>query len=393
MKKAYLWEDKIMGDKRNNSKKMLYVKIAADYVLAAALLLATILLMPRLIKFMWPFVAGWVIAMIANPVVRFLETKLKILRKHGTAIVIVIVLALIVSLAYLLGYVLITQGIEFAKNIPDMYAVVSAAVSETVAGLRDNMTFLPEKTKHLLDNFNSDFGALINDFASNMIKKSQFSIGDAGNAVKSVFDGLLMTIITILASYFFTAEHENITKSMGERMPSGIKKGYNTIVQCVASAFGGYFKAQLKIMCVMFVILFVGLLCLGIKYAVFVAFIIAFVDFLPVFGAGAIIWPWCVIELIFGRYTSAVVLLILYVVCQVVRQIMQPKMVGDSIGMSPLATLFFMFVGYRIGGVLGLIIGIPVGMVLMAFYREGVFDNLIRGARIAAKEFNEWRKF
>ena len=60
MRKAYLWEDKIMGDKRNNSKKMLYVKIAANYVLAAVLLLATIFLMPRLIKFMWPFVAGWI---------------------------------------------------------------------------------------------------------------------------------------------------------------------------------------------------------------------------------------------------------------------------------------------------------------------------------------------
>ena len=88
-----------------------------------------------------------------------------------------------------------------------------------------------------------------------------------------------------------------------------------------------------------------------------------------------------------------VVLGVLYLVCQVVKQLLQPKMVGDSIGVSPLATLFFMFVGYRISGVLGMILGIPVGMALIKFYELGVFDRLIRGAKIIISDINQFRKY
>ena len=68
-------------------------------------------------------------------------------------------------------------------------------------------------------------------------------------------------------------------------------------------------------------------------------------------------------------------------------------MVADSIGLSPLATIFYMFIGYRFLGVIGMIVGIPVGMILVSFFRAGVFDRLIYGARIIIVDFNEWRKF
>ena len=129
------------------------------------------------------------------------------------------------------------------------------------------------------------------------------------------------------------------------------------------------------------------------KYAILFAFIISFIDFLPVFGSGAIIWPWCIIEIASGKYSSALILFALYLFCQGVKQFMQPKMVGDSIGMSPLKTLLFMFIGYRIGGIPGMIIGIPVGMILVSFYKEGVFDNLIRGGKILIEAYDKWKKY
>jgi len=159
------------------------------------------------------------------------------------------------------------------------------------------------------------------------------------------------------------------------------------------SALIGYFKAQFKIMCCAFVILSIGLLLLGVDYAILFALIIAVVDFLPVLGAGAIIWPWCAYELIVGNYLNAVVLLILYVLCQALRQFLQPKMVADSVGLTPLETIFYMFVGYRIWGIIGMIIGIPIGMIISSLYKSGVFNGLIEGAKIMAGDFNEWRKF
>jgi len=123
-----------------------------------------------------------------------------------------------------------------------------------------------------------------------------------------------------------------------------------------------------------------------------VALGIGFLDFLPVFGTGTVLWPWVVLELVGGNYFMAACLVILYLVCQLFHQLVQPKMVGDSIGISPLSTLIFMFIGYRVNGVLGMIIGIPIGMALVNFYKEGLFNDLIDGAKVMAKGISEYRK-
>ena len=157
-------------------------------------------------------------------------------------------------------------------------------------------------------------------------------------------------------------------------------------------AFGGYFKAQFKIMIVITLILFIGLEILRVDYSFVIALIIAFLDLLPVLGTGTVLGPWTVIEIFNGNYLFAVGLVALYIICQVVKQVLQPKMVGDSIGMNPLLTLFFMFVGYKFGGMAGLIIGIPVGMVLVNFYQAGVFDDVIADFKTVAADINNLRK-
>ena len=98
-------------------------------------------------------------------------------------------------------------------------------------------------------------------------------------------------------------------------------------------------------------------------------------------------------DIVNGNYMRAALLGVLYLVCQLVKQQLQPKMVGDSIGISPFAALFFMYVGYQFNGILGMIFGIPIGMVLISFYRIGMFDRLIQGFRIIASDLNDFRKF
>ncbi|MDF2845813.1 MAG: hypothetical protein K0R00_4239, partial [Herbinix sp.] len=116
-------------------------------------------------------------------------------------------------------------------------------------------------------------------------------------------------------------------------------------------------------------------------------------DLLPVFGTGAILWPWAIMDMLSGNYFRAIGLVVIYLICQIVKQVLQPKMVGDSIGLHPLATLIFMYIGYRFYGILGIIIGIPVGMVLVNLYRIGVFERIIRGFKIIAQDLNDFRKF
>jgi predicted PurR-regulated permease PerM len=112
-----------------------------------------------------------------------------------------------------------------------------------------------------------------------------------------------------------------------------------------------------------------------------------------VFGTGAVLWPWALLDMLAGNYFRAIGLVVIYLICQITKQVLQPKMVGDSIGISPLATLFFLYVGYRLYGIVGMIIGVPVGMVIINLYRVGMFDRLIKGFKIIIHDLNEFRKF
>ena len=114
---------------------------------------------------------------------------------------------------------------------------------------------------------------------------------------------------------------------------------------------------------------------------------------LPFFGTGTVLGPWAVIKILSSDYQFAVGLIILYAVTQIVRQVIQPKIVGDTIGMNPLATLFFMYIGYKISSIIGMIIAVPVGMILINLYQSGVFDNQIRCIQELVNDINEFRKF
>ncbi len=142
-------------------------------------------------------------------------------------------------------------------------------------------------------------------------------------------------------------------------------------------AVGGYFKAQLKIMVVIYIVIMLGLMIIGVNYAWLIGFGIAFLDMLPVFGTGTVLIPWAVVKIFSGNIATAAGMLILYAVSLVVHQLIQPKLVGESVGLDPFTTLFFMFIGYKIKGVIGMIIAIPVGMILTTFYEAGAFDHLI----------------
>jgi predicted PurR-regulated permease PerM len=133
---------------------------------------------------------------------------------------------------------------------------------------------------------------------------------------------------------------------------------------------------------------------MDIDYSALVAFGVSFLDFLPVFGMGAVLWPWMSIDIIGANYTEAILLGVLYGICQLIRQVLQPKLVSDAVEMNPLLTLIFMYIGYKLmNGIWGLILGIPIGMVIVSLFRIGAFDRLTKGIKIIVKMINDFRKY
>ena len=157
-------------------------------------------------------------------------------------------------------------------------------------------------------------------------------------------------------------------------------------------AVGGYFKAQFKIEVWMYLLLVLGLWILKVDYAFLIAIGIAFLDFLPVFGTCTVLMPWAVIKILSADYKMAVGLLIIWCGGQLARQIIQPKIVGDSIGVPPIPTLFLLFIGYKAAGVFGMIIAVPIGIILMNMYEEGLFDTTKNSIKILWAGVNNFRR-
>ncbi|MFV0341710.1 MAG: sporulation integral membrane protein YtvI [Anaerocolumna sp.] len=370
---------------------IVYLKIAVNLCIYILAFLFTIIVVPKLISFFMPFVIGFIISVIANPLVKFLEKRLKLVRKHSSAIIIIAVIGAIIGVAYGMISFMVREAAYFIEDLPSITQNIENQLNAIADRLQGVYEVMPKGMKQVIDSLGNKFS----EFGSNIVSGENNSItfSEAGDYANKVLDILLMTIITILSSYFFIAERDNLAQTFRKITPKPLLNGYNLVVNNFKMAVGGYFKAQFKIMLILLFILFIGFEFLKVNYSFLLAFGVAFLDFLPFFGTGAVIWPWAIIEFLLGNYFRAISLLVIYLICQVVKQVLQPKMVGDSIGISPFATLVFMFVGYQFMDVLGMIIGIPIGMVLVSLYRVGIFNRILKGFKIIFRDLNEFRKF
>ena len=372
------------------SNFMKYLKIIVNLFFAIGLILFLFLVVPQLIGFFLPFVIGWMIALIANPLVRFLEKRVKILRKHSSAIIIILVIGVIVGIVYLIIAMLIRESKQLARDLPSIIEQVEFQLNHLSIKLKELSNDMPDPVSKFINN-------LLESIEKNLIgfepRQDMLTFSVASNLAQNIAEFFLALIITILSAYFFIAKRDEIMDSLKRILPKSIVDGWNFIYNNFTKAVGGYFKAQFKIMLILCVIMFVGFEILSVSYSILLAIGIAFLDFLPVFGTGAVLWPWALLDMLAGNYFRAIGLVVIYLICQITKHVLQPKMVGDSIGISPLATLFFLYVGYRLYGIVGMIIGVPVGMVIINLYRVGMFDRLIKGFKIIIHDLNEFRKF
>ena len=150
--------------------------------------------------------------------------------------------------------------------------------------------------------------------------------------------------------------------------------------------------AQFRIMFVVAAILTVGFLVLQVPYSFLLALLISLLDFLPVFGTGTVQIPWGLIKLLSGEYYMAGGLILLYILSQFIRQAIQPKIVGDSMGLPPLMTLVLLYIGFKVSGLGGMILAVPVGLVFLNLYKYGIYDSMIDNLKIFVHDIEEFRK-
>ncbi len=332
--------------------------------------------------FFMPFVVGWFLAFVASPLVSWLEKRLKIVKKLGSAIIIIIVLAVCVALIYFAVSRIWGEIASLISNFPELYEDLEAGFHEIGQKGQELFRMLPEGIRSswntMITNLDKTAGELIG-------RMSEPTMEAAGNIAKRIPSMLIATIVTIISAYFFIAEREEVIIWAKNISPEPVVRRMTMVIDNLKYAVGGYFKAQFKIMGVVFLILLAGFSVMGMHFSILLALGIAFLDFLPFFGTGTALIPWALYKLLVGDYRTVAALIILYAVTQLVRQLIQPKLVGDSMGLNPLFTLVLLYIGYKLGSVLGMIFAVPVGMIVMNLYKAGAFDYILDDVKILAE--------
>ena len=183
-------------------------------------------------------------------------------------------------------------------------------------------------------------------------------------------------VVYVMAAYFLTADYPYLRARAARGMDQGLLAFLGEVRTVALGAFGGYLKAELLLSVGVFFILLGGFVLTRQPYGLLLALGLAVLDFIPIVGAGTVMVPWAVVELITRNFSSAISLMVIWGIIALFRRAMEPKFVGDQTGLSPVLSLLSVYVGMKLGGVLGMILGPVLTLVLLNLAGMGMFRGL-----------------
>lgn len=365
-----------MKMKKNWIKIILFVlSVAAAAALIYIFLPKILNVAGFLISLFLPFLLGYLFSLAVNPLADMLQKRLKIPRGMSAVLVIVLIVGLLGGVLTFAIWKIIDEARMVYTQFPSIYEAAREsvhAVGNKLSIIYDNLPVnIQAALTALGDGISGRAAEFINTKSTPMVDWA----GRFAKALPSVFVGI---IVFVLSSYFMVTENIAVSKATHSVIPERFAQRLSVVKKELKKYLGGYLKAQGILMVIAFVIIFIGLTLLGAEYALLIALGIAFLDALPFFGSGLILWPWAVISFINGNIKLGIGLLLVYVAITIMRRFAEPKLVSTSMGMNPILTLMSMYIGYRTLSIGGLILGPIILMIIISFYKAGLFDGLIR---------------
>lgn len=312
------------------------------------------------ITYLFPFFAPFIIAIIVSyinePVIRLLQ-KFKISRKISAVLSILITMSLL-GTAITLGIIKIYDELTILRNNLDTYSSnISTQINDLAYKITSFYNALPSE---VTDAISKNLLSLSNKLTSIITTIIQYTINTASSIPKLT----VFFIVTILATYFISSDKKQISLFLYKQMPTSWRNKIRHLKKDTIKALFGYFKAILILMGFTFIEVSVGLFILNIKYAFIIALIVAISEAIPIVGTGIVMIPWILWNVFIGNMPLALGLTILYILGVLIRQIMEPKIIGSQIGLHPLVTLLSMYVGLKFYGVLGMFVG-PISLIIL----------------------------
>ena len=249
---------------------------------------------------------------------------------------------------------------------------ITSRVSNLVSGFKFDNLKIPEQIKTIIQNG-------LNDLTREGTNIAQKVLTNILNAVTHIPKLMIYIGITIVATYFVCTDKMYILDQMEHHLPRNWVNKFGNKLRKVISSLGDYLKAEGILILISFTIILIGLIIfdiigMNVNYPFLIALFIGFVDALPILGAGTIMLPWAIISAFNGDIKLAFSLIVLYIVIIVIRQLIEPRIVSNHIGIHPIFTLIAMYTGFKIIGVMGMFLG-PIILIILKNIFETMIDN------------------
>lgn len=338
----------------------------------AGVLLLLWLALRYLMPVLMPFALAVLLALIAEPLVGFFQKRAKLPRGVATGIGMTMTLALFILVIMVLVSLLLRELGALAGVVPDLENTAMQGMESLQLWLTDLSDRIPKNVQPLVrrsvDGMFSDGTAIIDQISAKLL-------GLASGILSRLPDSVLGFGTWLLAGYMISAKLPKIRRWLSSHIPKRWRETYLPALKKLKRAILGWLLAQGKLMGITCLILTIGFFILQISYAPLWAFLISFVDALPVLGTGMVLVPWSLVSFIQGDSIRAVGLLGVYAAATLIRQVLEPRLVGKQLGLDPLVTLLAMYAGYRLFGLGGMILSPLFAVTVTQLFFTGAEQN------------------
>ena len=335
-------------------------------VLLAGGFLGAWLCLRYLLPFFLPFLLGLLLALAAEPAVR-LFSRLNLPRWVSTGLGVSLTLIFLMGLVSLLGAVLVKELGVLAGQLPDLQDATQQTADRVRIFLKNATDRAPQGIQPLLDR------SVDRLFSSGSAFVEQATVrlpGAISSFLSRIPDGALGIGTGILSGFMFSSRLPRLKAGLAQRIPEKIRTQLFPMARQSKTALLGWLKAQCKLAGITYCIVTLGLLLLGVSFAPLWALLVALVDAVPLLGTGTVLIPWAVVCLFQHQHLRSVGLLCIFACSFLARTALEPRLVGRHLGIDPLVTLVFLYLGYRFWGIFGMLLAPMLVAAIIAATKE-----------------------
>lgn len=331
-----------------------------------------------LVPLCWPFLLALLFSMMLMPLIRLCENYLRKVKPPRWLITLVGMLLLFGVLGAGLGFLfnrLFRELVSLTHSIPNLVRWVTDTAVPYLKSLYDQYAGMASAP--VMDAINQGLSSLGDSVIKAAGSLSAALTSGAVGVAASIPSILLSVVLTVMGTFYITADRERIMAFLKRTFPVNMQKHSQLLKTNLFHALFGQVKSQLTVSLMITSFLILAFTIYGIRYGLLMGFVIGLADALPVIGAGLFLVPWGILELLLGHYGTGIFLMAVYVGTVLIRQIFEPRIVGANLGLYPLATMIAMFAGLQLFGVLGLLGGpILLNLLKVVLEADGIAHGL-----------------